>query len=142
MEPRNRFQGMNSASQSNLASRYDNPIPTRFLAGSPHRLFKNSSSGQHTFPSQKYTKKTSQSKRGKCIIHILRILLTKVNKGISKRQQNGLLYVYYLVPCGNKYKFISNLLLLLPCLGGLRLEKSSWSQHLRDLNVVCRMKLP
>ena len=29
MEPRNRFQGMNSAS---LAGRYDNPVPTRFLA--------------------------------------------------------------------------------------------------------------
>ncbi len=32
MEPRNRFQGMNSASLCNLAGRYDNPIPTRFLA--------------------------------------------------------------------------------------------------------------
>jgi hypothetical protein len=32
MEPRNRFQGMNSASLSSLAGRYDNPIPTRFLA--------------------------------------------------------------------------------------------------------------
>jgi hypothetical protein len=32
MEPRNRFQGMNSASLCSLAGRYDNPIPTRFLA--------------------------------------------------------------------------------------------------------------
>ncbi len=31
MEPRNRFQGMNSASLCSLAGRYDNPIPTRFL---------------------------------------------------------------------------------------------------------------
>jgi hypothetical protein len=32
MEPRNRFQGMNSASLCSLAGQYDNPIPTRFLA--------------------------------------------------------------------------------------------------------------
>ncbi len=32
MEPRNRFQGMNSASLCSLAGRYDKPIPTRFLA--------------------------------------------------------------------------------------------------------------
>ncbi len=32
MEPRNRFQGMNSASLCSLVGRYDNPIPTRFLA--------------------------------------------------------------------------------------------------------------
>jgi hypothetical protein len=32
MEPRNRFQGMNSASLCSLAGRYDNPIPPRFLA--------------------------------------------------------------------------------------------------------------
>ncbi len=32
MEPRNRFQGMNSASLCSLAGRYDNPIPTRCLA--------------------------------------------------------------------------------------------------------------
>ncbi len=32
MEPRNRFQGMNSSSLCSLAGRYDNPIPTRFLA--------------------------------------------------------------------------------------------------------------
>jgi hypothetical protein len=32
MEPMNRFQGINSASLSSLASRYDNPIPTRCLA--------------------------------------------------------------------------------------------------------------
>jgi hypothetical protein len=32
MEPRNRFQWMNSASLCSLAGRYDNPIPTRFLA--------------------------------------------------------------------------------------------------------------
>jgi hypothetical protein len=31
MEPRNRFQGMNSASLCGLAGRYDNPIPPRFL---------------------------------------------------------------------------------------------------------------
>ncbi len=32
MEPRNWFQGLNSASLCSLVSRYDNPIPTRFLA--------------------------------------------------------------------------------------------------------------
>ncbi len=32
MEPRNRFQGMNFARLCSLAGRYDNPIPTRFLA--------------------------------------------------------------------------------------------------------------
>ncbi len=32
MEPRNQFQGMNSASLCSLAGQYDNPIPTRFLA--------------------------------------------------------------------------------------------------------------
>jgi hypothetical protein len=32
MEPRNRFQGIDSASLCSLAGRYDNPIPTRFLA--------------------------------------------------------------------------------------------------------------
>ncbi len=32
MEPRNRFQGMNSAGLCSLAGRYDNPIPTRYLA--------------------------------------------------------------------------------------------------------------
>jgi hypothetical protein len=32
MEPRNRFQGINSASLCSLAGRYDNPIPTRCLA--------------------------------------------------------------------------------------------------------------
>jgi hypothetical protein len=32
MEPRNRFQGMNSASLCSLVGRYDNPIPPRFLA--------------------------------------------------------------------------------------------------------------
>ncbi len=32
LEPRNRFQGMNSASLCSLAGRYNNPIPTRFLA--------------------------------------------------------------------------------------------------------------
>ena len=31
-EPRTRFQGTNSASLCSLAGRYDNPIPTRFLA--------------------------------------------------------------------------------------------------------------
>jgi hypothetical protein len=31
-EPRNRFQGIKSASLCSLAGRYDNPIPTRFLA--------------------------------------------------------------------------------------------------------------
>jgi hypothetical protein len=31
-EPRNLFQGLNSASLCSLAGRYDNPIPTRFLA--------------------------------------------------------------------------------------------------------------
>jgi hypothetical protein len=31
-EPRNRFQVINSASLSSRAGRYDNPIPTRFLA--------------------------------------------------------------------------------------------------------------
>ncbi len=32
MEPRNQFQGMNSASLCSLAGWYDNPIPPRFLA--------------------------------------------------------------------------------------------------------------
>ncbi len=32
MEPRNRFQGINSANLCSLAGRYDNPIPPRFLA--------------------------------------------------------------------------------------------------------------
>ncbi len=32
MEPRNRFQGMNSASLCSLAGLYDSPIPPRFLA--------------------------------------------------------------------------------------------------------------
>jgi hypothetical protein len=32
MEPKNRFQGMNSASLCRLAGRYNNPIPTWFLA--------------------------------------------------------------------------------------------------------------
>jgi hypothetical protein len=32
MGPRNRFQGMNSASLLSLAGRYDNPLPPRFLA--------------------------------------------------------------------------------------------------------------
>jgi hypothetical protein len=32
MEPRNRFQGINSTSLCSLPGRYDNPIPTRFLA--------------------------------------------------------------------------------------------------------------
>ncbi len=32
MEPRSGFQGMNSASICSLAGRYNNPIPTRFLA--------------------------------------------------------------------------------------------------------------
>jgi hypothetical protein len=32
MEPRNRCQGINSASLYSMAGRYDNPIPTRCLA--------------------------------------------------------------------------------------------------------------
>ncbi len=32
MEPRNRIQEINSASLCSLVGRYDNPIPTRFLA--------------------------------------------------------------------------------------------------------------
>ncbi len=32
LEPRNRFQGLNSASLCSLAGRYDYPTPTRFLA--------------------------------------------------------------------------------------------------------------
>jgi hypothetical protein len=32
MGPRNRFQGMNSATLCSLAGRYDNPIPPRCLA--------------------------------------------------------------------------------------------------------------
>jgi hypothetical protein len=32
MGPRNRFQGMNSASLCSLVGRYDNPLPPRFLA--------------------------------------------------------------------------------------------------------------
>jgi hypothetical protein len=42
MGPRNRFQRMNSASLCSLAGRYDNPLPP---LPSPHRIFKNSSSG-------------------------------------------------------------------------------------------------
>ncbi len=45
MEPRNRFQGMNSASLCSLAGRYDNPIPTRCPALID--FFKNSSSSRH-----------------------------------------------------------------------------------------------
>ncbi len=30
--PKNQFQGIDSASLCSLAGRYDNPIPTRFLA--------------------------------------------------------------------------------------------------------------
>ncbi len=40
-EPKNRYQETDSARLHSLAGRYDNPIPTRFLA--PLRLFKNSS---------------------------------------------------------------------------------------------------
>jgi hypothetical protein len=32
MEPRNRYQGIDSASLCSLAGKYDNPIPTQFLA--------------------------------------------------------------------------------------------------------------
>jgi hypothetical protein len=32
MEPRNRFQGINTARLCSLAGRYDNPLPPRFLA--------------------------------------------------------------------------------------------------------------
>jgi hypothetical protein len=42
-ELKNRFQGTNSARLYSLAGRFDNSIPTRFLA--PPRLFKNSSNG-------------------------------------------------------------------------------------------------
>jgi hypothetical protein len=42
MEPRNRFQGINSASLYSRAGRYDNPIPTRCLA--PIDFLKHSSS--------------------------------------------------------------------------------------------------
>ncbi len=35
-KPKNWFQGINSASLRSLAGRYDNPIPTRFLAPSVH----------------------------------------------------------------------------------------------------------
>jgi hypothetical protein len=45
MKPRNRFQGMNSASLCILAGRYDNPIPPR--VPSPHRYFNNSSSSMY-----------------------------------------------------------------------------------------------
>ncbi len=41
-EPRNRFQGINSASLCSLASQYDKPIPARILAqekGEPTQLF-------------------------------------------------------------------------------------------------------
>jgi hypothetical protein len=34
-EPKNRFQGINSASLCSLADWYDNPIPNRFLAPPP-----------------------------------------------------------------------------------------------------------
>jgi hypothetical protein len=45
MEPRNRFQGMNSASLYSLVGRYDNPVPTRCLAPIDF-FFRNSSSVQ------------------------------------------------------------------------------------------------
>ncbi len=43
-EPKYRFQGTKSARLCSLAGRDDSPFPTRFLA--PHRLFKNSSTGE------------------------------------------------------------------------------------------------
>ncbi len=42
-EPKTRFQGINSAILCTLAGRYDNPVP--YSVPSPHRLFKNSSTG-------------------------------------------------------------------------------------------------
>jgi hypothetical protein len=49
IEPKNQFQGINSASLCSLAGRYDNPIS--YSVPSPHRLFKNSSTGfyRHIF---------------------------------------------------------------------------------------------
>ncbi len=52
-EPKNRFQVINSARLCSLAGRYDNPIPTRFLAHT--RLFKNSSTEVPFVPNQKKT---------------------------------------------------------------------------------------
>jgi hypothetical protein len=40
-EPRNRFQGIDSASLCSLAGQYDKPIPTRFLALIDVLKFKN-----------------------------------------------------------------------------------------------------
>ncbi len=48
MEPRNRFQGINSASLCSLAGRYDNPIPNRFLA--PIGFLKIPAQGYHITP--------------------------------------------------------------------------------------------
>jgi hypothetical protein len=43
-EPKNQFQGTNSARLCSPAGRYDNPIPTRFQA--PHGLLINSSAAR------------------------------------------------------------------------------------------------
>ncbi len=48
MEPRNWFQGINSASLCSLAGRYDNPIPSRFLA--PIDFLKIPAQGYHITP--------------------------------------------------------------------------------------------
>ncbi len=40
MEPRNRFQGMNSASVCSLTGRYDNPIPSWFGSQPPQIVLK------------------------------------------------------------------------------------------------------
>jgi hypothetical protein len=60
MEPRNRFQGINSASLCSLAGRYDNPIPTKCLA--PIDFLKISA--------QNFKKKNSSSTVIRCVLPI------------------------------------------------------------------------
>jgi hypothetical protein len=60
MEPRNRFQGMNSASLCSLAGRHDNPIPTRFL--SPLECLK--------IPTPNYALEVGLNRRYKLRLHL------------------------------------------------------------------------
>jgi hypothetical protein len=59
MEPRNRYQGMNSASLCSLAGRYDNPFPPRFLASIdslniPEPVFLNVYGAQESIPRNEF----------------------------------------------------------------------------------------
>ena len=62
MEPRNRFQGMNSASLSGLAGRYDNPIPTWFLAPIDFSKFQLGSNATYSFRAKLFLFLTSTKK--------------------------------------------------------------------------------